>query len=106
MNRKCPLVLINILDCWYAENFACVKWGKSLSPFVMPATGTRQGGITFPYLFAVLIQDVIVKLHKSTLGCHIRNSCFNAFMFAEDLLLRYMADMQNMVNIVKSELDG
>ena len=107
MNKKCPLVLIKILDCWYVKNWACVKWGKYVSPFVMLATGTRQGGITSPYLFAAFINDVIVKLQKSTLGCYIRNLCFNAFMFADDLPLLSIsvADMQNMVNIVKSELD-
>ena len=78
-----------------------------MSPFVMLATGTRQGGITSPYLFAAFINDVIVKLQRSALGCHIRNRCFNAFMFADDLLLLSIsvADMQNMVNIAKSELD-
>ena len=74
INKKCPLALINILDCWYAKNFACVRWGNSMSPFVMLATGTRQGGITSPYLFASFINDVIVQLQKSGLGCHIRNS--------------------------------
>ena len=34
INRKCPLVLINILECWYMKNYACVKWEDSFSPFV------------------------------------------------------------------------
>ena len=31
MNNKCPLTLINILDCWYDKSFACIKWGDTLS---------------------------------------------------------------------------
>ncbi len=42
-----------------------------MSPFVTPATGTRQGGITSPYLFAIFINNVIVELQKSALGCHL-----------------------------------
>jgi len=63
--------------------------------------------ITLPYLFATFIDDVIVILRKSALGCHIRNCCFNAFMFADDLLTATVsiADLQRMVDIVKAELD-
>lgn len=106
MNRNCPLVLINILDCWYAKNFASVKWGDSYSPFVQLQTGTRQGGITSPYLFAIFINDVIVKLQRSSLGCHIRNICFNVFMYADDMLLASISlnELQLMINIVRTEL--
>jgi hypothetical protein len=106
MNRNCPLVLINILDCWYAKNIACVKWGDSYSPFVQLKTGIRQGGITSPFLFAIYINDVIIKLQKSSLGCHIRNMCFNIFMYADDMLLASIsvAELQQMINIVKAEL--
>ena len=106
INRKCPLVLINILECWYMKNYACVKWGDSFSPFVHLKTGTRQGGITSPYLFAIYVNDVIVKLHKSSLGCHIYNMCFNVFMYADDILLASIsvAELQQMINIVNKEL--
>ena len=67
---------------------------------------TRQGGITSPYLFAIYVNDVIVKLHKSSLGCHICGMCFNVFMYADDILLASVsvAELQQMINIVKSEL--
>ena len=107
MDRKCPMVLINILDCWYAKNFACVKWGACYSPFVNLLTSTRQGGITSPYLFAVYIDDVILKLRKSSLGCHIYNICFNAFMYADDLLLASISiiDLQQMIDLCEEEFD-
>jgi hypothetical protein len=69
-------------------------------------TGTRQGGITSPYLFAVYIDDVITKLQKSSLGCHIYNTCFNAFVYADDILLASISlkDLQRMIDICKEEL--
>ena len=107
MNKKCPITLISILECWYDKNSACVKWGTYFSPFVKLRTGTRQGSVISPYLFAIFINDVLVKLQKSALGCHISSLCFNAFMFADDLLLAAISltDLQRMISIVKSELD-
>ena len=70
-------------------------------------TGTRQGGILSSSLFAVFINDVLVKLQKSSLGCHIHNICFNAFMFADVLLLLSISvvELQKMINICKDEFD-
>ena len=51
LNRKCPMTLINILDCWFSKTFACVKWGDCMSSFVKLQCGTRQGEILSPTLF-------------------------------------------------------
>jgi hypothetical protein len=58
-------------------------------------------------LFAVFINDIIIRLQKSSLGCYVRNICFNAFMYADDLLLLSISisDLQAMINICKDELD-
>ena len=107
MNRKCPLVLINLLHCWYEKIFTCIKWGNAISHLVKLSVGVRQGGVLSPVLFAVYVNDVILNLHKSGLGCHIKNLCFNAFMYADDLLLLSISvcDLQQMINICKTELD-
>jgi len=77
MNNNCPVALINILDCWYSKEFAMVKWEHCLSCVFQLTSGTRQGGFMSPALFAVFINDVIVKLEVSGLGCFIHNVCFN-----------------------------
>jgi Reverse transcriptase (RNA-dependent DNA polymerase) len=107
MDRKCPVNLINILECWFSKVFVCVKWGDYISAFVYLRCGTRQGGVASPTLFAVCINDVITKLQKSSLGCHIRGVCFNALMYADDLLLVAISigDLQRMIDICKMELD-
>ena len=83
----CPMVLINIFDCWFAKVFACVRWGECISEFVSLSCGTRQGGVASPTLFAICVNDIIAKLQQSGLGCQIHFISFNAFMYADDLLL-------------------
>ena len=107
MHRKCPLNFIKILHCWYDKTFACVRWGKVLSPAVRMTAGVRQGGVLSPFLFSVYVNDMLINLRQSRLGCHIRTHCFNAFMYADDLLMLSISfsDMQNMVDICQQELD-
>ena len=82
-----------------------MKWGECFSSFVELKTGTRQGVVISPALFSV--DDVLVKLEKSGLGCQIHNLYFNAFMYADDLLLLSisLSDLQNMINICNAEFD-
>ena len=107
LNNKCPLTFINILHCWYSKAFACVKWGAALSSLVQMKSGTRQGGVCSPALFAVFINDVLTHLEKSGLGCFINHYCLNSFMFADDLVLLTISisDLNDMIAICKVELD-
>ena len=108
MNCNCPIILLNLLDCWYSKVFAKVKWGNCFSHLVQLISGTRQGGLMSPTLFAIFINDILVKLEASGLGCFIRNVCFNSFMYADDLLLLSisMSQLQKMLNICFEELDS
>jgi hypothetical protein len=107
MARGCPMLLINILDCWLSKCCSCVRWGACLSSFIVIKTGTRQGAVLSPTVFAVFINDVIVRLENSSLGCYIRNMCMNAFLYADDLLLLSMTitDLEKMLLICKDEFD-
>src|SRR5258708_2828519 len=106
MDRGCPLILINILCSWYEKSYAHVKWADSYSNVFKICSGTRQGGVCSPALFSLFINDVIVKLEQSGLGCFINNMCFNAAMFADDLLMLAISvvDLQAMLNICANEL--
>lgn len=107
IKRGCPMNFINLLDSWYDKCFTCVKWGDSLSNFVKLNAGVRQGGVLSPALFAVYVNDVLVLLKNSKLGCHINQFCCNAFMYADDLLLLSISvsEMQKMIDICVKELD-
>ena len=70
-------------------------------------SGTRQGGVCSPALFAVFVNDILIQLDKSGLGCFIDHYCLNSFMFADDLVLLTISisDLNDMIAICKAELD-
>ena len=107
IKRKCPIAFVNILDKWYDKMFTCVRWGSALSSYVKLNAGVRQGGILSPILFAIFVDDILLLLSKSGLGCHINRVCFNSFLYADDLLLLSISicDLQKMIDICKHELD-
>ena len=68
----------------------------------------RQGEILLPCLFAVFVDDVLVKLANSGLGCYINCECFNSFMYADDVILLSisLAHMQLMVSLYLKEFSA
>ena len=70
--------------------------------------GVRQGGVLSPYLFAIFVDDLLIKLQHSSLGCHISRNCLNAIMYADDLLLMSISvnDLQLMVDLCIEEFEN
>ena len=105
MVRNCPLKFINILHAWFIVSCTIIKWGDCLSKMVYPIVGVRQGSVLSPLLFSVYVDDMLKCLHNSKLGCHVKYMCFNAFMYADDLLLVSISifDLQKLLNICEVE---
>jgi len=73
---------------------------------MFPTTGVTQGSILSTFLFSVYVDDMLNCLHYSKLGCQIKYTSFNAFMYA-DYLIRMsisICDLQNMLDICADEL--
>jgi len=106
MNRGCPLTLINLIDGWFKKSVACVRWGEGMSDQFTVNSGTRQGGVLSPALFAVFVNDLLLRLEESNRGCFVHNVCFNAFLYADDLILISLSlqDMDILLDICKNEL--
>ena len=60
-----------------------------------------------PYLFAIFVDDLLIKIRNSKLGCNISGICLNAVMYADDLLLMSISvsDLQKLVDLCIKEFD-
>ena len=87
LNRHvCPL-LIRFLLAFYTSQMICVKWGNKISDHYSVRNGVKQGGVLSPVLFIMYIDELLVRLSKSKLGCHIGNSFCGALGYADDVVL-------------------
>jgi len=79
-----------------------IKWKSTFSHIVKLVAGIRQEEILSPYIFAIF-----VELQGSSLGCHIAGMCYNAIMYADDMLLLAISlrDLQLMVDLCIKEFD-
>ena len=80
---------------------------RKLSYKIRLTAGVRQGGVLSIHLFSVFVDDVLLKLNKSSLGCHIKSLCLNAIMYADDILLMSISvcDLQTMVYLCVTYLE-
>lgn len=72
---------------WYRSITVQVKWGNELSKPILILKGTRQGGLSSPFLFNLFYKDLIDRLSVCTGGVRIGDSSFNVFCYADDILL-------------------
>ena len=87
VERGLPAVVTRVLMFVYEEQQAWVRWGTSRSRTFSVTNGTRQGSILSPALFSVYMDDLIYRLRKSGVGCHIGGVFCGVVGYADDLLL-------------------
>ena len=87
MDRKMPAIVVRALIFVYEEQQAWVKWGKARSRSFGIQNGTRQGSVLSPALFSVYMDDLIIMLRKSGLGCHVGSVFCGVVGYADDLCL-------------------
>ena len=83
-----------------------MRWDNMLSGTIQLMCGVRQGGVLFPVLFAVYVNDIIVALSEAGAGCYYDNMFVGCVMYADDLLLSVsLCDLQFMISICCEELN-
>ena len=87
IDRKMPAVVVRVLMFAYQEQQAWVKWGRARSRSFLVTNGTRQGSVLSPALFSVYMNDLIVKLRKAGVGCHVGGVFCGVVGYADDLCL-------------------
>ena len=72
---------------WYARLKVQVKWLDFLASPIPVLKGTRQGGLSSPFLFNIFYKDLVTKLNNKSCGIRIFGQNYNVFCYADDLLL-------------------
>ncbi len=99
----CPIV-IRFLHALYLNQTAAVQWGSARSePFAIE-NGVKQGGVLSPVLFTVYLDELLTRLSRSRIGCHIGSIFAGAFAYADDVILLSpsLGGLIQMLNICES----
>ncbi len=64
-----------------------VKWGNIVSHRYEAINGVMQGGRLSQILFSIYMNELLLKLKKSGIGCHIGIVFFAAIAYADDVTL-------------------
>jgi exonuclease III len=98
-----PLVL-RLLINMYTNQCLQVRWGNNVSNTFSVMNGVKQGGVMSPVLFSVYIDDLLIQLKNSGIGCHIGNRYVGTLAYADDLTLicPTLHGMRKMVEICEN----
>jgi len=95
-----PDQMWRILVDWYSDLKVYIKWNNSLSDGIQVLIGTRQGGLSSPFLFNLFDQQLINILNCTVGGILINDVPYNVFCYADDLILTStsVTGLQKLIN--------
>ena len=68
--KVCPIVT-GILVNLYTSQVIRTKWENVMSEIVSVSNGVKQGGVMSPILFIIYMDELLIKLIVSGVGCYI-----------------------------------
>jgi len=71
----------------YASNFIGIVWYDAVSEYFIATNGVKQGGVLSPVLFCIYLDNLLVKLSESWVGCSIGKTFVGALAYADDIVL-------------------
>ena len=87
MQRNIPAIVVRYLIDNYCRQQMSVQWNGHYSDQFEVHNGVKQGGVLSPILFAIYIDELLIKLKKSSLGCYIGDTFIGALGYADDITL-------------------
>ena len=87
MSRGVPLCFLNLIVYWYLNLHCCCQWNGVKSDFFQVTTGTKQGGVISPKIFTPYLDELISRLRRRGIGCHVLRLFIACILYADDLCL-------------------
>ena len=90
-----------LLYRWYTTMSVVVCWNGHCSSPIKVTRGTRQGGLSSPFLFNVVYRGLIDALDNMNCGITINGSRYNVLCYADDILLASttVSGLQSLIDI-------
>ena len=103
LKRNLPVPILRFLLSWYQSQSLSVRWNSTFSTSFGVSNGVRQGGVLSPLLFAVYIDELLIRLERLRTGCY--SGCFfvGALCYADDIVL--LAPSPSALRILLSECE-
>ena len=105
--KKCvPLFIIKLLCFWYTHKKMVVRWGTTISTQFTVANGVKQGGIIFPILVNMYIDDLSIALNNSGIEGYLGDAFLYHLCYADDICLISLSSsrMQQLLTYVRTML--
>ena len=101
LDRKVDCIYLRLMLFIYRNQSCDVKWCGEHSQRFTVSNGVRQGAVSSAFLFSVYIDELLLILRRSRLGCHIDGVFLGAFIFADDIFLLSVSrsGLQSLVDI-------
>ena len=101
MEKNVPVAFIGIPHSWYNNLHCSVHWNNVIGESFVVKCGVRQGGVLFPYLFALYVDELIIEVRNSSYGLHIGQLFLGCAFYANDiaLLSALCYGLQRLINI-------
>lgn len=103
MSRKMCPIIVRFLTYMYSRQRISVRWGNEQSQEYSISNGVKQGGVMSPILFAVYLDELLLKLKDLGFGCHVGPTFAGAIAYADDvcLLAPSLCSLRQMLNVTE-----
>ena len=90
------------LKCMYSNTMSCVNINGNFTEWFYTVNGCRQGDVTSPTAFSILINDLLKELKASNMGIKVNDLILSVLAYADDIVLLAESpqQLQNLIDIV------
>ena len=87
IHRNLPSVVVRLLINLYTTHKLRIMWNGAFSEIIYVKNGVKQGGILSPILFCVYLDNLILSLVNSGVGCYMGHICLSVLAYADDVVI-------------------